>query len=70
MHQATVTLTEEQFRVVWEQALRNPKSLGEAFAVNVIGGLVERQLVEQKQEGTKPAEPPPPPEHHPPLSVV
>ncbi|HOQ98209.1 MAG TPA: hypothetical protein PLJ35_05255 [Anaerolineae bacterium] len=67
--QLTVSLTEQQFRVLWEQVLRCPKSEGEAFAVNVIGGLVERQLVEQKQEEAKPAEPPPPPAP-PPLSIV
>jgi hypothetical protein len=59
--QPTVALPEEQFRVVWELALRAPKSQGEALAMNVIGGEAERQLIEQKRQAialdpTPPAE--------------
>lgn len=57
--QLTVTLTEQQFRVLWEQVLRCPKSEGEAFADNVISAEVERQFVEQKRQAITLDSPPP-----------
>lgn len=68
--QLTVTLSEGQFQVLWEQALlRTGKTQAEAYGLNVIVAEVNQQLTAQRQQQAQ-APPQPEPEPDPPLRAV
>ena len=65
--QLTVTLSEGQFQVLWEQALlRTGKTQAEAYGLNVIVAEVNQQLTAQRQQQAQ-APPQPEPEPDPPI---